>query len=131
MWNCGGASQKGVNFCIGAGSPCQGCTQPNFPDGMSPFFRLSGSQTGGGGDGGEHDGGGEHEGGGDGGHEHTRRERRWSDDRTADPSKVTGRRGSKRISNEEMRIRREERRKLIAERKAERQALKEAAERSR
>jgi hydrogenase small subunit len=42
MWNCGGAGQKGVNWCVGAGSPCIGCTQPNFPDGMSPFYELEG-----------------------------------------------------------------------------------------
>ncbi len=39
QWNSGG--QGGVNWCVGAGSPCQGCTEPDFPDGMSPFFTLS------------------------------------------------------------------------------------------
>lgn len=29
----------GGNWCIGARSPCQGCVQPNYPDGMSPFFK--------------------------------------------------------------------------------------------
>ena len=28
------------NWCIGARNPCQGCTEPDFPDGMSPFYRL-------------------------------------------------------------------------------------------
>jgi len=37
-WNSGAAGAVGVNWCIGAGSPCQGCTEPDFPDGMSPFF---------------------------------------------------------------------------------------------
>lgn len=37
-WNGGAANQYGQEWCVGAGSPCIGCTQPNFPDGMSPFF---------------------------------------------------------------------------------------------
>lgn len=37
-WNAGGAGQPGVNWCIGAGAPCYGCTEPAFPDGMSPFY---------------------------------------------------------------------------------------------
>jgi len=41
-WNAGSAAAAGVNWCIGAGAPCHGCTEPNFPDGMSPFFYLSG-----------------------------------------------------------------------------------------
>jgi hydrogenase small subunit len=36
-WNSPTPGAKGVNWCMGAGSPCQGCTQPNFPDGMLPF----------------------------------------------------------------------------------------------
>ena len=28
------------NWCIGARNPCQGCTEPDFPDGMSPFYNL-------------------------------------------------------------------------------------------
>jgi hydrogenase small subunit len=39
-WNSPGTSQNGVNWCVGAGAPCHGCTQPNFPDGMSPFYTL-------------------------------------------------------------------------------------------
>ncbi|UCH36451.1 MAG: hydrogenase small subunit [Armatimonadota bacterium] len=39
-WNSGGAGETGVNWCVGARSPCQGCTEPEFPDGMSPFFTL-------------------------------------------------------------------------------------------
>ena len=38
QWNSSG-SIPGVNWCIGARSPCQGCTEPDFPDGMSPFYR--------------------------------------------------------------------------------------------
>jgi hydrogenase small subunit len=39
-WNSPGTSQNGVNWCVGAGAPCHGCTQPNFPDGFSPFYTL-------------------------------------------------------------------------------------------
>ena len=41
-WNSGraGVEDAGVNWCVGARSPCQGCTEPQFPDGMSPFFTL-------------------------------------------------------------------------------------------
>jgi len=28
----------GVNWCIANGSPCIGCTEPFFPDGLSPFY---------------------------------------------------------------------------------------------
>jgi len=41
-WNGGAAGQPGVNWCVGAGSPCIGCTEPKFPDAMSPFYTLSG-----------------------------------------------------------------------------------------
>jgi NiFe hydrogenase small subunit HydA len=37
-WNSSGAGEYGVNWCIGARSPCLGCVNPNFPDGMSPFY---------------------------------------------------------------------------------------------
>lgn len=37
-WNSGAAGQYGVNWCIGARSPCLGCVEPTFPDGMSPFY---------------------------------------------------------------------------------------------
>ncbi len=39
-WNAGLGDEEGVNWCIGAQNPCQGCTEPNFPDGMSPFYSL-------------------------------------------------------------------------------------------
>ena len=39
-WNSPGAGQTGVNWCIGAGTPCYGCTEPGFPDQMSPFFEF-------------------------------------------------------------------------------------------
>lgn len=29
---------SGTNWVIGAGAPCNGCTQPGFPDVMSPFY---------------------------------------------------------------------------------------------
>jgi hydrogenase small subunit len=66
-WNAGDATSTGVNWCIGAGGPCYGCTDPTFPDGMSPFFTntLSGGGDGEGGGGG--DGGGGNGGGGGGG----------------------------------------------------------------
>jgi len=38
-WNSAGGI-PGVNWCIGARNPCQGCTEPDFPDGMSPFYHL-------------------------------------------------------------------------------------------
>jgi hydrogenase small subunit len=44
-WNAGSAAAAGVNWCIGAGAPCHGCTEPTFPDGMSPFFYLSGNRA--------------------------------------------------------------------------------------
>ncbi len=65
-WNADDAG-AGVNWCIGAGGPCYGCTEPTFPDGMSPFF--TDTLSGGGEDGehdGEHEGGDEHEGSGSG-----------------------------------------------------------------
>jgi NiFe hydrogenase small subunit HydA len=39
-WNCPGAETVGVNWCIGAGAPCFGCTEPGFPDFMSPFYEF-------------------------------------------------------------------------------------------
>ena len=32
QWN------NGVNWCVKAGSPCQGCVEPEFPDGTSPIY---------------------------------------------------------------------------------------------
>jgi hydrogenase small subunit len=50
-WNSGGPGENGVNWCIGAGSPCIGCTEKGFPDGdFAPFYNLG--TTGGGGGGG-------------------------------------------------------------------------------
>jgi NiFe hydrogenase small subunit HydA len=39
-WNPAGAGERGVNWCIGAGCPCIGCSEPDFPDGKSPFYTL-------------------------------------------------------------------------------------------
>lgn len=39
-WNASTAGGYGVNWCVGARNPCQGCTEPDFPDGMSPFYHL-------------------------------------------------------------------------------------------
>ena len=39
-WNSSGPGESGVNWCIGAGSPCIGCVNPSFPDGMSPFYQY-------------------------------------------------------------------------------------------
>jgi len=43
-WNAdgpaGSADQYGVSWCIQAGSPCYGCTQPDFPDGTAPFYTV-------------------------------------------------------------------------------------------
>ena len=43
-WNSGEAASFGVNWCIGARTPCQGCVEPSFPDGMSPFFEQASSK---------------------------------------------------------------------------------------
>jgi len=32
MWN------AGVNWCVGAGGPCNGCVEPEFPDKFSPLY---------------------------------------------------------------------------------------------
>lgn len=37
-WNSPGPSQPGVNWCVFSRSPCHGCTEPGFPDLMSPFY---------------------------------------------------------------------------------------------
>jgi hydrogenase small subunit len=39
-WNCPAHGEYGASSCIMAGAPCQGCTEPDFPDGKSPFFTL-------------------------------------------------------------------------------------------
>jgi len=39
-WNSPGQGETGVNWCVGARNPCQGCTEPDFPDGKSPFYKL-------------------------------------------------------------------------------------------
>lgn len=41
-WNADPADDCEGNWCIGARNPCQGCTEPDFPDGMSPFYNLRG-----------------------------------------------------------------------------------------
>ncbi len=46
-WNAGMAKGAGVNWCVAANSPCHGCTEPSFPDGMSPFFNTPSGSTGG------------------------------------------------------------------------------------
>ena len=33
MWN------SGTSWCVGAGSPCHGCTEPDFPDRYSPLYK--------------------------------------------------------------------------------------------
>ncbi len=38
MWNSRGPAMAGVNWCVQSGSPCHGCTEPGFPDAMSPFY---------------------------------------------------------------------------------------------
>jgi hydrogenase small subunit len=45
-WNNPGKGQAGVNWCVAARTPCHGCTQPNFPDGMTPFYDLHDMQEG-------------------------------------------------------------------------------------
>jgi len=34
---------NGTNWCSGTDSLCQGCTQPNFPDGFAPLFSTMGA----------------------------------------------------------------------------------------
>ncbi len=41
-WNSSGVNKPGVSWCVQSGGPCIGCTEPTFPDGMSPFYQLSG-----------------------------------------------------------------------------------------
>ncbi len=36
-WNGGTLGWQNPNWCVGARSPCQGCTHPEFPDGVLPF----------------------------------------------------------------------------------------------
>ncbi len=38
-WNGGMLGFRNVNWCVGARSPCQGCTHPGFPDKVLPFHR--------------------------------------------------------------------------------------------
>ena len=42
-WNNPAKGAVGVNWCIESKAPCHGCTQPTFPDGMKPFFPLTGT----------------------------------------------------------------------------------------
>lgn len=51
-WNSPAVGKTGVNWCVEAGSPCIGCTEPTFPDGMTPFYTLNGGGADGG-DGGD------------------------------------------------------------------------------
>jgi hydrogenase small subunit len=37
-WNSRTAGKFGDSWCVGSGCPCIGCTEYNFPDGMSPFY---------------------------------------------------------------------------------------------
>lgn len=39
-WNAESGAEKGKNYCVAAGFPCHGCTQPGFPDKHSPFIRI-------------------------------------------------------------------------------------------
>jgi Ni,Fe-hydrogenase I small subunit len=34
---------NGVNWCVGADSLCQGCTQSGFPDQFAPLFSTAGA----------------------------------------------------------------------------------------
>jgi len=40
QWNSTSYRTTGVNWCVGAGAPCQGCTQADFPDKQSPFVNI-------------------------------------------------------------------------------------------
>lgn len=61
-WNSGAAGEYGEEWCVGAGAPCIGCTEPNFPDGMTPFY-VGQNGSGGGDD--DHPDDDHHDGGGD------------------------------------------------------------------
>lgn len=37
-WNAADTGGYGVSWCVGARSPCLGCTEPDYPDLMSPFY---------------------------------------------------------------------------------------------
>jgi len=37
-WNSPGKGTNGVNWCVQSRMPCQGCTEPGFPDAMTPFY---------------------------------------------------------------------------------------------
>lgn len=37
-WNSPAEGAAGVNWCVGARSPCIGCADHRFPDGMAPFY---------------------------------------------------------------------------------------------
>ena len=39
-WNSGAAGEFGDTWCIGGRNPCQGCTEPGFPDRVSPWYTL-------------------------------------------------------------------------------------------
>jgi len=39
-WNGGSAGEYGDTWCIGGRNPCQGCTEPGFPDTVSPWYTL-------------------------------------------------------------------------------------------
>ena len=40
QWHSPAQGVTGVNWCIGAGAPCHGCTEAGFPDEFSPFYTL-------------------------------------------------------------------------------------------
>ncbi len=40
QWNSSGSNEYGVNWCVGGRSPCLGCVNPTYPDGMSPFYEY-------------------------------------------------------------------------------------------
>jgi len=40
QWHSPAYGEFGVNWCVGAGAPCQGCTQKDFPDGQGPFVNI-------------------------------------------------------------------------------------------
>ena len=46
-FNGSAANTAGVNWCVLAGAPCQGCTEPGFPDSMSPFYTFNTTRSSG------------------------------------------------------------------------------------
>ncbi len=45
-WNSGAVGKFGENWCVGSRNPCQGCTEPGFPDNFAPWYTLERPKAG-------------------------------------------------------------------------------------